>query len=126
MVAVAHSPGLSLIVSTKGEFNVRTQFAVALAFIAAACMASPARAQSGAATYTAKCQMCHGANGMGATPAGKSMGAIPFNSAALIKASDGDLIAATTNGKGKMPAYKSQLTAPQIAAVVVYLRTLQK
>jgi cytochrome c6 len=63
---------------------------------------------------------------MGATPAGKSMGAIPFNSAALIKASDADLIAATTNGKGKMPAYKSQLTAPQIAAVVVYLRTLQK
>jgi len=63
---------------------------------------------------------------MGATPAGKSMGAIPFNSVTLIKASDADLIAATTNGKGKMPAYKSQLTAPQIAAVVVYLRTLQK
>jgi cytochrome c6 len=54
------------------------------------------------------------------------MGAIPFNSAALIKASDADLIAATTNGKGKMPAYKAQLTAPQIAAAIAYVRTLQK
>jgi mono/diheme cytochrome c family protein len=54
------------------------------------------------------------------------MGAIPFKSAALIKASDADLIASTTNGKGKMPAYKSQLTAPQIADVIAYVRTLQK
>ena len=70
--------------------------------------------------------MCHAADGSGGTPAGKSMGAIPFSSAALIKASDGDLIAATTNGKGKMPAYKSQLTAPQIADVITYIRTMQK
>jgi cytochrome c6 len=68
--------------------------------------------------------MCHAADGSGSTPAGKSMGAIPFKS--LIKASDADLIAATTNGKGKMPAYKSQLTAPQITDVVAYIRTLQK
>jgi mono/diheme cytochrome c family protein len=54
------------------------------------------------------------------------MGALSFKSAALIKASDTDLIAATTNGKGKMPAYKSQLTAAQIADVVAYIRTLQK
>jgi cytochrome c6 len=54
------------------------------------------------------------------------MGAIPFASAALIKASDADLIAATTNGKGKMPAYKSQLSASQIAGVITYMRTLQK
>ena len=54
------------------------------------------------------------------------MGAIPFKSAALINASNADLIAATTVGKGKMPAYKSQLTAPQIADVIAYIRTLQK
>jgi cytochrome c6 len=70
--------------------------------------------------------MCHAADGSGSTPAGKSMGAIPFSSPALVKANDADLIAATTNGKGKMPAYKTQLTAPQIAGVVTYLRTLQK
>ena len=100
-----------------------------IAFVAAAlCFATTSsRAQApGADTYKAKCQMCHGATGMGDTPAGKSMGAIPFNSPALVKASDADLIAATTNGKGKMPAYKAQLTAPQIAAVIGYMRTLQK
>jgi cytochrome c6 len=70
--------------------------------------------------------MCHSADGSGSTPAGKSMGAIPFKSATLVKASDTDLIAATTNGKGKMPAYKGKLTAPEIADVVTYIRTLQK
>ena len=70
--------------------------------------------------------MCHAADGSGNTPAGKSMGALPFKSAALIKASDADLIAATTNGKGKMPAYKSQLTDAQISALITYIRTLQK
>jgi mono/diheme cytochrome c family protein len=90
------------------------------------CVATPTRAQAGADTYKAKCMMCHAADGSGNTPAGKSMGAIPFKSAAVISASDADLIAATTNGKGKMPAYKAQLTAPQISNVIAYIRTLQK
>jgi len=104
------------------------RFPIALAFasIAMICTATPSHAQAGADTYKAKCMMCHAADGSGSTPAGKSMGAIPFSSAALIKASDADLIAATTNGKGKMPAYKSQLTPPQIADVITYIRTLQK
>ena len=81
---------------------------------------------SGAATYKSKCAMCHGADGLGATPAGKSMKAIPFNSPELVKASDADLIAATKNGKGKMPAYSGKLTDPQITEVITYIRTLQK
>jgi len=90
------------------------------------CVAKPSHAQAGADTYKAKCMMCHAADGSGNTPAGKSMGALSFKLAALVKASDADLIAATTNGKGKMPAYKSQLTAPQIVDVIAYIRTLQK
>ncbi len=105
---------------------MRYPFAIALIVIAGAFASTAAHAQAGADTYKAKCMMCHGADGSGNTPAGKSMGAIPFSSAALIKASDADLIAATTNGKLKMPAYKSQLTTAQIAAVIIYLRTLQK
>ncbi len=105
---------------------MKYQMMLSFAVVAIGCAATPAHAQSGAETYKAKCQMCHAADGTGNTPAGKAMGALSFHSAALIKASDADLIAATTNGKGKMPAYKAQLTAPQIAAVVVYLRTLQK
>jgi mono/diheme cytochrome c family protein len=105
---------------------VRHHFALAFAGIAMICVATPAHAQAGADTYKAKCMMCHAADGSGSTPAGKSMGAIPFSSPALIKASNADLIAATTNGKGKMPAYNGKLTGPQIAAVVAYVRALQK
>jgi cytochrome c6 len=94
--------------------------------LAVACAAKPSHAQDGAATYKSKCLMCHAADGSGSTPAGKAMGALSFHSAVLIKASDEDLIAATTNGKGKMPAYKTRLTEPQIAAVITYVRTLQK
>jgi len=105
---------------------VRRQLALAFVVIAITCASTPSHAQAGADTYKAKCMMCHAADGSGTTPAGKSMGAIPFSAPALVKASDADLIAATANGKGKMPAYKSQLTAPQIADVITYLRTLQK
>jgi mono/diheme cytochrome c family protein len=83
-------------------------------------------AQTAADNYKSKCQMCHGATGLGDTPAGKSMKVPPFNSPDLIKMSDADLIAVTTNGKGKMPAYTGKLTAPQIKDLVAYIRTLQK
>jgi mono/diheme cytochrome c family protein len=100
---------------------------ITLAAILAATSATTAFAQgTGADTYKAKCQMCHGATGLGDTPPGKSMGAVPFNSPALIKAPDADLIAATTTGKGKMPAYTGKLTDPQIKDVIAYIRTLQK
>jgi cytochrome c6 len=81
---------------------------------------------SGADTYKAKCQMCHGADGLGATPAGKAMKAIPFTDPQILSKSDADLIAATTNGKGKMPAYKGKLSDGDIKAVIAYVHTLQK
>jgi mono/diheme cytochrome c family protein len=40
--------------------------------------------------------------------------------------SDDDLIAVTTNGKNKMPAYKGKLTDAQIKEVIAYIHTLQK
>jgi cytochrome c6 len=100
---------------------------VALAAIVAASMATTALAQgTGADNYKAKCAMCHGADGMATGPMGKSLSIPPFNSPALVKATDADLIAATKNGKGKMPAYAGKLTDPQIKDVVAYIRTLQK
>ena len=105
---------------------MRHLFALVFVVLAGSCVGTTAHAQAGADTYKAKCMMCHAADGSGNTPAGKSMGALPLKSAALIKASDADLIAATTNGKLKMPAYKSQLTAAQITDVIAYIRTLQK
>lgn len=82
--------------------------------------------KSGADIYKSKCQSCHGADGSGNTPAGKSMKALPFSSPDIVNASDDSLFADTKNGKGKMPAYANKLTDDQIKAVVAHIRTLQK
>ena len=93
----------------------------------AALIAGPAFAQApGADTYKAKCAMCHGADGLAATPMGKNLKILSFKDASMVKATDAQFIASTTNGKGKMPAYKGKLTDAQITDLVAYIRTLQK
>ncbi|MDQ2841700.1 MAG: cytochrome c [Acidobacteriota bacterium] len=105
---------------------MKTQLRLAMVLAVAACT-SPAFAQNtGAATYTSKCQMCHGADGAGTTPAGKAMKAPSFLSPAAKKESTADLIAVTKNGKGKMPAYAGKLTDAEIKDVIAHVRTLQK
>jgi mono/diheme cytochrome c family protein len=95
--------------------------------VMAAMMAAPAIAQGpGADTYKAKCAMCHGADGLAATPMAKSMKVLSFKDPTMVSASDAQFIASTTNGKGKMPAYTGKLTDPQIKDVIAYIRTLQK
>jgi cytochrome c6 len=92
-----------------------------------ASLSAPAFAQNaGADTYKAKCAMCHGADGLGATPAGKAMKAASFKDPALVSASDSQLFASIKNGKNKMPAYGGKLTDDQIKAVVGHIRSLQK
>jgi cytochrome c6 len=87
----------------------------------------PALAQnSGADIFKAKCQMCHGPDGTGDTPAGRAIKAASFKSPVLVKTPDADLIAAVKNGKGKMPSYAGKLTDDQIKAAVAYIRTLQR
>jgi mono/diheme cytochrome c family protein len=106
---------------------VKTNLKVVAVLSLALCMGTTAFAQgAGADTYKAKCQMCHGADGLGATPAGKSLKATSFKDPAAVKATDADLIAIVKNGKNKMPAYTGKLTDDQIKAVVTYIRTLQK
>jgi mono/diheme cytochrome c family protein len=104
----------------KQMMNVLT---VALVLAASVPMLAQA---SGKDTYTAKCQMCHGADGMAATPAGKSMKAIPFNDPQILNKSDTELIATTKNGKGKMPSYAGKLSDEDIKTLITYIHTLQK
>jgi cytochrome c6 len=99
-------------------------FAIALAVLSTTLLASAEA--TGPDTYKAKCQMCHGADGLGATPAGKAMKAVPFNDPQILNKSDADLVAATKNGKGKMPAYSGKLSDGEIKAVIAYIHTLQK
>ena len=102
-------------------------FTIALVTAALFFASSSSMAQApGASTYAAKCQMCHGATGAGDTPAGKAMGALPFQSPAVVKETDAELIAVTKSGKGKMPAYAGKLPDDQIKDVITYIRTLQK
>ena len=90
-------------------------------------MVSPAFAQNGGAdTYKAKCLMCHGATGLGDSPAGKALKAASFKDPAVVKATDAEMIGIVTKGKNKMPAYEGKLTEAQIKAAIAYIRTLQK
>jgi mono/diheme cytochrome c family protein len=105
---------------------VKTQLRLAMVLTIAAFTLPTFAQNTGAATYTSKCQMCHGADGTGSTPAGKAMKAPSFLSPDVVKESNADLITVTKNGKGKMPAYSGKLTDAEIRDVVAHIRTLQK
>jgi cytochrome c6 len=100
--------------------------APAIALLAAACLLiGPARAQdTGEKVYKAKCATCHGADGAGATPAGKATKARDFRSDDVKKETDEDWTQIVVKGKSKMPAYDKRLTDAEIKDVVAYIRTL--
>jgi mono/diheme cytochrome c family protein len=50
----------------------------------------------------------------------------PANDPEVKAMSEADMIKATTDGKGKMPAYKGKLTDAQIKDAVDFYRTLGK
>jgi mono/diheme cytochrome c family protein len=82
---------------------------------------SPAFADAGA-DYKAKCQMCHGADGSGNTPAGKKFGAKDLRSAEVQKQTDAQWTEIIKAGKLKMPAFKDKLTNEQIKDLIEYIR----
>jgi mono/diheme cytochrome c family protein len=89
--------------------------------------AGSSKAQSAAETlYKAKCAMCHGPDGKGETPAGKSMKAVSFAAPEVAKMSDEELEAVITKGKNKMPAFEGKLKKEQIVELVAYIRELAK
>lgn len=83
-------------------------------------------AQAGSDTYKAKCASCHGATGMAESGAGKAMKVKPINDPDVKALSEADMIKVTTDGKGKMPAYKGKLTDAQIKDAVGFYRSLGK
>ena len=81
----------------------------------------------GAALYRQKqCVTCHAADGSGNTPAGKATKARDLRSAEVQKASDDELADVIVNGRGKMPGFKSSLSAEQVKELVAFLRTLKQ
>jgi mono/diheme cytochrome c family protein len=106
-----------LLRSALGVFLV---FAIFLLFL------PTVRADDAAALYKTKCAMCHGPDGSGNTPTGKAMKVTDLRSDEVQKKTDAQLIESTTNGKGKMTAFKGKLTDAQIKDLVKYVRELAK
>lgn len=101
--------------------------AAAVVLAALVVLSAPATADTAAAaaTFKAKCAMCHGPDGKGETATGKMMKVKDFSSEEVQKMSDADLTAAISSGKGKMPAYKT-LTPEQVKDLVAYIRAFGK
>jgi cytochrome c6 len=84
-----------------------------------------ALAQSpGEATYKAKCQSCHGANGTPPPSLAKLLGVKPISDPDIQKLTPEQMAAAVKNGKGKMKPVAG-LSDAQIKDVVTYYRGLK-
>jgi mono/diheme cytochrome c family protein len=86
------------------------------------CMAIPAFAADGAATYKAKCAACHGADGAKTMPA---LGVKPLNTAAVKAKGAAGIATIVTKGQNKMPAFEGKLSPDEIAATAKYVLTLK-
>lgn len=82
-------------------------------------------AQSGGeAVYKAKCGMCHGADGLGATPTGKAMGVKAVSDPYITSLTEKQMFNSVKNGKERMPSFKNRLTDEQIRDAVAFYREL--
>jgi mono/diheme cytochrome c family protein len=81
-------------------------------------------ADSGEATYKAKCSTCHGSTGTPSPGIAKMMGVKPASDPSVKSMSVAEMIAVVKDGKGKMKPVAG-LTDPQIKDVVTYFRTLK-
>ena len=101
--------------------SIRSQLflTIALSVFSAACLA-----QSGDATYKAKCASCHGPAGTPSAGMAKMLGIKPVSDPAIQALTIDQMSAAVKDGKGKMKPIAG-LTEAQIKAVVTYYRGLK-
>ncbi len=101
------------------------KIAVLAACFALSCSTLALAQSDPVALYKSKCQVCHGADGRGITPAGQKLGVLDIHSPQVAKMSDAELFEIIKKGKGKMPAYDIKLTDGQIKEQIVYMRLLK-
>jgi cytochrome c6 len=102
--------------------SLRLTLAILMVCGVMAVSSSSAAAQDAAATYKAKCAMCHGADGKG----GK-MGTKDFGSPDIQAMTDAQLADVISKGKPpKMPAYGDKLKDSDVKGLVAYIRTFKK
>lgn len=81
------------------------------------------KAPAGAAIFSKKCVLCHGADGTGNTPLGKQLQAANLHSKAVQSRSDDELRTVVHDGQTNMPPFGDQLTDDEIVQVIQYVRT---
>lgn len=109
------------------QFNVRKFLIAVFAFSLVLGINLTAFAgDEGAATFKAKCAMCHGQDAAGNTPMGKNLKIRDLTSPEVQTQSDAELLGVITKGKNKMPEYGTKLTKEQITDLQKYVRTLAK
>jgi len=91
-----------------------------LAFAILAVLAAPAaRAGDAAATFQAKCAVCHGKDGTGQNPMGQKLG---VKNLAVTKLSAAEIEKTITDGKGKMTGFKGKLSDAEIKAMAAFVK----
>jgi cytochrome c6 len=98
-----------------------------LMLLVVACMPFAAqgngKTSAGAATFKAKCVLCHGADGAGNTPLGKQLQAANLRSKEAQKLSDQEMHKIIHDGQANMPPFGEQLTDDEVDQVIQYGRT---
>ena len=74
--------------------------------------------------YSTKCAACHGPDGSGNTPVGKTLKLKDFRDPDSQKMTDEELTTLIAKGKDKMPANEKTLKPDQIKALVGYVHEL--
>ena len=106
---------------------LKVSLVCAIGFGAASLLSISSWAQdAGEKVYKAKCSMCHGPDGAGATPAGKATKARDFCSDEVKKETDQEWTHIIVKGKNKMPGYDKKLTDTEVKDVIAYIRALCK
>jgi len=88
--------------------------AALVAFVAPA-----VRADDAAATFQAKCAVCHGKDGKGQNPMGQKLGVKDLT---VTKLSAAEIEKTITDGKGKMTGFKGKLSDAEIKAMAAFVK----
>jgi len=100
-----------------------------LLFVFAVSLTSTARAEQnpapGQAAFKSSCSLCHGPDGAGHTPTGKSLQIPDLRSADVQKHTDDEMADSISKGRpGRMPAFGTKMNNEQIQTLVKYIRML--
>jgi mono/diheme cytochrome c family protein len=99
-----------------------------LVVLTLACSAA-LHAADGAEVFAQYCAPCHGLDGKARTPAGKKIGARDLSESKLADADiEKQILAGVKDPKGaeRMPAFKDRLAAPEVAALVAFVKTFRR